>query len=148
MKQVVVGVDGSECAAAALDEAAVEAELRGVPLHVICAWEIPIIDYGAGFAPLDAGTVDLIEQRASAVADEAVAKVKQRRPSVDVTGKSSQRQPAAALLEAAKDASLIVVGNRGLGGFRSLMLGSVSHQVVLHAECPVLVVKGAEAGAD
>ena len=54
-------------------------------------------------------------------------------------------QPAEALLGAATDAALIVVGSRGLGGFKRLVMGSVSDQVVHHAACPVMVVHGGAA---
>jgi len=52
-----------------------------------------------------------------------------------------EEQAAAALTEAAKNADLLVVGTRGLGGFKELLLGSVSHQCVLHAPCPVVVIR-------
>jgi len=60
-------------------------------------------------------------------------------------GVVEDRNPAEALLELSADADLLVVGSRGRGGFTSLLLGSVSHQVVLHARCPVVVIPlGAE----
>jgi nucleotide-binding universal stress UspA family protein len=61
-------------------------------------------------------------------------------PTVECDAAVLEGQPADALLGASKDADLIVVGSRGLGGFKRLMLGSVSDQVVHHAPCPVLVV--------
>ena len=64
-------------------------------------------------------------------------------PSVEREGETLEGHPAEVLLEEARDASLIVVGNRGRGGFASLLLGSVSHQVVHHAPCPVTVVRRA-----
>ena len=60
---------------------------------------------------------------------------------VPVTGTVAENSPATALLDAAKDADLVIVGSRGHGGFASLLLGSVSSQVVHHAHCPVLVVR-------
>ena len=66
-------------------------------------------------------------------------------PSVPCDGEVLEGQPAEVLLERAKDASLIVVGSRGRGGFASLLLGSVSQQVVQHAPCPVLVIRPAKA---
>jgi nucleotide-binding universal stress UspA family protein len=142
METIVVGVDGSEGAAAALEFAAAEAALRQARIRVVCVWEVSAIAYGGGFAlALDQQTIDAFRDRAQRVADEAVATVKERWPALDCEGLAVEGQPAAVLLEHAADATLIVVGNRGLGGFRSLLLGSVSQQVVNHAPCPVVVVR-------
>jgi nucleotide-binding universal stress UspA family protein len=137
---IVVGVDGSDGGAAALEFAAEEAALREVPLRVVSAWEIPTAAYGAGAVP-DPGTLDAFRVRAEQIAEEAVATVKKVQPSLEVEALSGAGQPADVLLAQGADAELIVVGRRGLGGFRSLLLGSVSQQVVHHANCPVVVVQ-------
>jgi nucleotide-binding universal stress UspA family protein len=94
-----------------------------------------------GFVPpLDPETVDAFRARAQQVVDEAVAMVKESRPSLQVEAVAVLGQPADVLLEQGANAELIVVGRRGLGGSRSLLLGSVSQQVVHHATCPVVVV--------
>jgi nucleotide-binding universal stress UspA family protein len=77
---------------------------------------------------------------AEKVADDAFAAAKELQPSLEGEALAVQGHPADVLLEQASDAALIVVGRRGLGGFRSLLLGSVSQQVVQHATCPVVVV--------
>jgi len=139
---IVVGVDGSEGGAAALQFAAAEAALRKTPLRAVSAWEIPTAVYTAGTAPpVDPATLELFRQRAEQLTEEAVATVKGLQPSVEVEGVSGAGQPADVLLAQGADAELIVVGRRGLGGFRSLLLGSVSQQVVQHATCPVVVVQ-------
>lgn len=139
---IVVGVDGSDGGAAALEFAAEEAALRKAPLHVVSAWEIPTTAYAAGAAPpLDPATLDAFRLRAEQIAEEAVSTVKKLQPSVEVEALSGAGQPADVLLAQGADAELIVVGRRGLGGFRSLLLGSVSQQVVHHATCPVVVVQ-------
>jgi nucleotide-binding universal stress UspA family protein len=139
METIVVGVDGSEGGKAALAFAAGEAALRGASLRIVSAWEVPVAAYGDGFSPpLDPSVWDAFRDAAQHVADDALATVKQLQPSVDVDVQVVQGQPADALI--AQDATLIVVGRRGLGGFASLLLGSVSHQVVQHATCPVVVV--------
>ncbi len=144
METIVVGVDGSECARAALEYAAREAGLRGARLRVICAWEIPPVVYAGGFAPaLDQPTLDGFSDGAETVVREAVAAARGLQSAVECDGKAVQGQPAEVLLEESRDADLIVVGNRGHGGFASLLLGSVSHQVVHHASCPVTVVREA-----
>ena len=94
-----------------------------------------------GFEPvLDPATLDAFRKRGQEVADEGLASVKERQPSLQVEALGVQGHPADALLAQAADADLIVVGRRGLGGFKSLLLGSVSQQVVQHASCPVVVV--------
>jgi len=145
METIVVGVDGSECARDALVRAAKEAALRGARLQVVCAWEIPPAVYAGGLAPaIDQATLDGFRENAEAVVREAVAEVERVQPSVPCEGEALEGQPAEVLLDQARDASLIVVGTRGRGGFASLLLGSVSQQVVHHAPCPVLVVHEAE----
>jgi nucleotide-binding universal stress UspA family protein len=141
---IVVGVDGSEGGAAALELAAAEAALRKAPLRIVSAWEIPMpvsAAYGVDFpAPLDPATQEAFRARAERIADDASARAKELQPSVDVEAVAVLGQPANVLLDQAADADFIVVGRRGLGGFKSLLLGSVSQQVVQHATCPVLVV--------
>jgi nucleotide-binding universal stress UspA family protein len=144
METMVVGVDGSDGGAAALEFAAQEAAFRGARLRIVAVWEIPVAVYGGtGFAPappLDQRTVDALQARAQHIADDAHATVKKLQPSLEAEAVAVNGQPADALLEQSADAALIVVGRRGLGGFRSLLLGSVSQQVVQHATCPVVVV--------
>ena len=138
---IVVGTDGSDGGAAALEFAASEAALRKVQLRIVSAWEVPPALYGGGFTPpMDPGTLDGFRIRAEQVAEDASAAAKKLQPSLDVEAVAVQGQPADVLLARAADAELIVVGRRGLGGFRSLLLGSVSQQVVHYAPCPVVVV--------
>ena len=142
MKTIVVGVDGSEGGKAALEFAVEEAALRGARLKVVTAWEIPPAVV-AGLAA-DSGFFDqsLIEarQHAEAIVAEAVARAAELQPSVVIEPRVVEGHEAKVLLEEAKDATLIVVGSRGHGGFTGLLLGSISQQVVNHARCPVTVV--------
>jgi nucleotide-binding universal stress UspA family protein len=147
MDTIVVGVDGSACAHAALEFAASEAALRGARLRIVCAWDIPPAMYAGGFAPgFDQETLDAFREGAETVAGTALAEAKRLQPSIEVEARTSEGQAAEVLLAAAQDASLIVVGNRGHGGFASLLLGSVSQHVVHHAPCPVLVIREPPAG--
>lgn len=142
MNTIIVGVDGSACALEALSVAADEAELRGDRLRIVSAWEIPPVLYGGGLTPgFDQESIEGFHEVAEKMVGDALAQIKQRHPALETEGRVVQGQAAEVLLEQAKDASLIVVGNRGRGGFASLMLGSVSQQVVHHAPCPVLVVR-------
>jgi nucleotide-binding universal stress UspA family protein len=141
METIVVGVDGSEGGAAALEYAASEAVFRGARLRVVSAWQMPLAAYGGDFAPpLDPATWEAFRVRAQQVADDAFAAAGKLQPSLKGEALAIEGHAADVLLEQGADAMLIVVGRRGLGGFRSLLLGSVSQQVVQHATCPVVVV--------
>jgi nucleotide-binding universal stress UspA family protein len=143
MEKIVVGVDGSPCAQHALELAAREAALRNAGLLIVSAWHVPAGVYaGDGFGgELDDGTIDDFRRQAETTVRDAIAAVQRLQPQVQTEGEIVEGQPAAVLLNEARDADLIVVGNRGRGGVASLLLGSVSQQVVHDAPCPVLIVR-------
>jgi nucleotide-binding universal stress UspA family protein len=145
METVVVGVDGSSPARAALDFAVGEAALRGARLRIVCAWEIPptIYDWDG---VVDQSTVDGFREGAENVVKDALDAAKKSQPTLECEARIAEGHPAEVLLDQSGDATLIVVGNRGRGGFASLLLGSVSQQVVSHASCPVTVVHHSGAG--
>jgi nucleotide-binding universal stress UspA family protein len=152
VSRVVVGVDGSAGSAAALRFALEEARLRDAVLHVVHAWRLPL--YAAapepGFVGMPAPTASLDEEVERVLAEDARRVIdgaleELRRAEGDDLGvevrAETMRGPAAhVLLEASRGADLLVVGSRGLGGFKELLLGSVSHQCVQHAACPTAVV--------
>ncbi len=111
----------------------------------MAAWDIAPAVYSGGFAPgFDQETVDAVRDTAETVVQEALAEAKRLKPAVEAEGRTREGQAAEVLLEEASHALLLVVGNRGRGGFASLLLGSVSQQLVHHSPCPVLVVREAE----
>ncbi|HTZ93049.1 MAG TPA: universal stress protein [Streptosporangiaceae bacterium] len=141
MPGIVVGIDGSHNASNALDWAMAEAAIRKAQLTVLTVLALPASYWSGRPAPLpgDDERVAEIRKSAEAAVEAAAAKLGSGRPeSVTVTALSGY--PAQALVDAAKDSDLLVVGARGGGGFGSLVLGSVSNQVVHHASCPVVVV--------
>ncbi len=138
---IVVGVDGSVHARRALLWAAAEAHTRGVPLLVLHGWKRPLLVTGTFPATYDPGQV--FEKAAHRVVDDEVARVAKEAADVTVDGRAVRAGAAATLIDASAGASLIVVGSRGLGTFAGHLLGSVSHQVVRHACCPVVVVPAA-----
>jgi nucleotide-binding universal stress UspA family protein len=140
MNTIVIGIDGSETANEALRVAADEARLHDARLRIVVVWQLSSLMYGSGYAAVDEDTLDAVRDRARGIADEAVARVAELAPAVECEAVVLEGQPAEALLGASEDADLIVVGSRGLGGFKRLVLGSISDQVVHHAHCPVLVV--------
>jgi nucleotide-binding universal stress UspA family protein len=139
MAQIVVGVDGSEHGANALRWAAGEAELREHDLVAVLVWDLFNQRHADGsrrfdpeYGEPDADAALAATLEAALGADRAARVI--RRPVCDI--------PAPGLLGAAEDAELVVVGARGLGGFRGLLLGSVSQQVLHHAAVPVAIVRG------
>lgn len=127
---VVVGVDGSQEAQLALTWAAEEAKLRGARLRVVHVWSY-LAQPGESFDPTygDDDARRLLEESVAGLRDE-----------VDVELAPVCDLPARGLLDSAQDADLLVVGARGMGGFRGLLLGSVSQQVAQHSPCPVVIV--------
>jgi nucleotide-binding universal stress UspA family protein len=129
---IVVGVDGSPCSLEALRWAARQAELTGAELHAVMAWSLPEI---YGYVPRDFGG-ETREALARAV-EQALGP----QPRIPVVCQAVEGHPAEALIDASRDAQLLVVGSHGHGSFRGMLLGSVSQHCVGHAHCPVLVMR-------
>jgi nucleotide-binding universal stress UspA family protein len=125
---IVVGVDGSGPSKAALRWAVEEARLRGARVRAVHAWWIyPMFEPGAD--PTEAVRAFVTETLDG-------------QTDVEVTPVAVQgEQASVALVDAAEDADLLVVGARGAGGFVGLLLGSVSQQCTHHARCPVVIVR-------
>lgn len=141
MPGIIVGIDGSDHSRHALDWAIREAAIRHAPLTVLAVQQA-VAGYFGG-PVLYPGDQDLAKQAremAQELTDSTLEKVgPQSRPS-SVTVQAVVGLPAQALLEAAAGAELLVVGSRGAGGFKRLLLGSVSSQVTHYARCPVVVI--------
>lgn len=135
----MVGVDGSEPSREALRWAVDEARLRGARVRVVHAWwTYPM---GGSDHPSDHIAGGLGRDAEEAV-NAFVADTFRGEPDVDVEVVTVQgRQASAALIDAAEEAELLVVGSRGAGGFTGLLLGSVSQQSTHYAPCPVVIVR-------
>jgi len=144
-RQVLVGVDGSVSAQGALAWAAAEASSRRCPLRIVHAFSWPVTGN-----PLDmtfAGGMNIGLQSAAAwILTEAKAHAREVAPDIKVIDDLFVGPAAPTLLNEAQDADLVVVGSRGVGGFRGLLVGSVSAIVAAHAPCPVVVVHPHGAG--
>lgn len=137
---VVVGVDGSAQALAAVQMATREAAWRGVGLRIVHAfvWPLMHVDVGAPPSMPQGGLKHEAERILQQAADTAAATDATVPVSTDlITGGAS-----GVVLHEARSASLLVLGDRGLGGFSGLLLGSVAVHVTSHIETPVLVVRG------
>lgn len=135
-RPVVVGVDGSPAAVAALRWAAGDAKAHGRPLTVVYAPD-PAVYYGYPIAPM-ADLEAAVEANGESILDEALAQVFGDKHPPGVTRVVCQGSPAQVLIDVAEDASMLVVGARGHGHF---LMGSVSDRCVHHAHCPVVVVR-------
>ena len=139
--QVVVGVDGSPTSLVALREAFAQAKLRGASLLMVHAWSTSFAGTlgisGQYFDRVRASEVD----EGWALLNQSLEELQATDQSVEIIERLEQGSPAAAIIEASKEAVLTVVGSRGRGGFAGLVLGSVSGSVLAHADSAVMVVR-------
>jgi nucleotide-binding universal stress UspA family protein len=142
---IVVGIDGSGHADAALAWAIEEARLRNATLRIVHAWQyLPMV--AEPMAAVPATPYQELADAAKLVVAETIERVSGGGElGVPTDVQIVEGAPGAAVLDAAQDAAMIVVGSRGRGGFTGLLLGSVSQQITHHAHCPVVVLpKGVE----
>jgi len=142
MPGIVVGIDGSEHARRALEWAVREAALRQVPLSVLTVNQAISGTFTGAAVPYpgDSGLVKNAQDAAYSETQGVLDALGGAARPPTVTVHALTGLPTAALIEASQDAELIVVGSRGAGGFRRLVMGSVSSQVSQHAHCPVVVI--------
>jgi len=138
MERIVVGVDGSAASKHALSWAASEAKRAGAVLQAVMVWDNPQRDM---WIPHVEPRGDPLALTRRAV-DRILTEVLGERPDIAVEAVVVEGRAAQRLIDAAKRADLLVVGNRGRGGFAGVVLGSVSLHCVSHASCPVVVVRG------
>jgi nucleotide-binding universal stress UspA family protein len=138
MSLIVVGVDGSPGGRSALRFALREAHLRGADVRVVGAWHLPVAAYAGGYGPGDPDLGAELEKVALHNIEQALDEAGAGEIPVETIVREGV--PARVLLDEAQDAELLVVGSRGLGGFRGLLLGSVSQQCAHHAPCPLVIV--------
>jgi nucleotide-binding universal stress UspA family protein len=138
--KIVVGIDGSEESKNALRWALEEARLRSAEIVAVHAWEAPPAVPEPGPAPgFDLVRIlpqvqEAAERLVSKVVSEVVGDSDVTVEPVAIAG-----PPASVLVDAARDADMLVVGSRGHGGFTALLLGSVSQQLAHHAPCPLVI---------
>lgn len=141
--RVVVGIDGSEQALAAVRAGAAEAARRQQPLHIVHAFIWPYLHVAVGPVSEDLPETGL-RHHAEGLLAEAVAEAGRAAPGVPVTTALIDGPAAPVLLAESYHASVMVLGDRGLGAISGLIVGSVAVHAVADAACPVLVVRGTE----
>ncbi|MEU4769059.1 universal stress protein [Actinosynnema sp. NPDC023794] len=135
---IVVGVDGSPVSRMALRWAVEEAKLRGCAVEAVLAWHV---DYGMVIGPMSATVAagmdrDKLREEHRRVLDELVAEA-----GAEVRAVLADGDARDVLVTASEHAALLVVGSRGAGAIREVLLGSVSSYCAHHASCPVVVVR-------
>ncbi|MET7280769.1 universal stress protein [Kribbella sp. NPDC005582] len=138
-RPVLVGVDGSASAQAALAWAAAEASFRRCPLRIVHTFTWPLIADPFGLNVIEPVN-DGLKAAARWVLGEAESQAHHAFPDIKIEAALFAAGAAPTLLSQAQDADLVVLGSRGIGGFRGLLVGSVSSTVAVHAPCPVVVV--------
>ncbi|TLM73588.1 universal stress protein [Pseudarthrobacter sp. NamB4] len=133
--RIVVGVDGSEASIAALRQAQRLATPLGAKVLANAYWDYPQVYTGYVMMGIEG-----FEERAAEILDEAVRTAFDGDTPSNVISSLIRGHPRESLIEASREADMVVVGRRGNGGFGGLLLGSVSSALVAHAHCPVLVV--------
>jgi len=139
-RRVFVGVDGSDLSTEATGYAFEQASQRGLGLTVLHAWDANFYASSVALSAL-AETWNDLEVEQEVVTSAAIAGWATKYPDVDVRTHVIQGRPADILVDASAGSELVVVGSRGRGGFRGLLLGSVSRNVLHRAHCPVAVIR-------
>ena len=143
MSTIVIGIDNSEGAKAALRFALEEARLRQATLRAVHAWQFAYLGAPGieGTLPHPGNEFEELRSSAEAALNATLREVAPEAEDLKIERYVIQGAPAAVLVEQSHDADLLVVGSRGLGGFAQLLLGSVSQQCAHHAKCPVVIVR-------
>jgi nucleotide-binding universal stress UspA family protein len=135
-KRIVVGIDGSPSSAEALEWAVAEARLTGATVEAVYAWDPAPIEASG----LPEQELQDLREAAQKRAAKLVRTLDGHGSGVRIVPRTVSGTAAQVLVDASEGADLLVVGSRGLGGLRGMVLGSVSHHCAAHAQCPVVVV--------
>jgi len=137
---IVVGIDHSDGAKAALRFALEEARLRGVKLRAVHAWKFDYLEAPGLMRTLPPGEYEALHSAAEAALDATIKEVGNAKD-VEIERRVVQGAPAGVLVEESRGADLLVVGSRGHSGLKARLLGSTSESILHHCRRPVLVVR-------
>ncbi|MCY4036118.1 MAG: universal stress protein [bacterium] len=140
--RIVVGVEGSGGARAALRWAIKEARHRDAAVDVVTAYSTTYVPASPDFNYVPLDPIDLeaeVKRMQDGIIDEVLAEADAE--GVEIRRHMVRGRPADTLIAESGNASMLVVGSRGRGGFRGLLLGSVSQQIAQHGSCPVVIVR-------
>ncbi|MFE5208888.1 universal stress protein [Streptomyces sp. NPDC056600] len=141
---IIVGFDGSAESRAAADWAAREARLRGSAVQLVHVWQSMPQPMGEGMLV----TAETRRHWTERIPREAASRLRERHPGLEVGVQHVDDASAQGLLDAARDAELLVLGSRALSGVGGFLVGSVGRAVVSRAQVPVVLVRAGEKAAD
>ena len=144
MPGIIVGVDGSGHSRRALDWAIHEAAIRHAPLTVLTVQQAIAGYWGPVIYPGDEQLTEHARKVANDETDDALRGLAENARPPEVTVLGVPGIPAEEILGVARDKDMIVLGSRGAGGFKKLLMGSVASQVTHHACCPVVIIPAEE----
>lgn len=142
---IVAGVDGSDSALDAARWAADEAARKQLPLRLVSVAQVPVVTSYVGGAAVSGDLIDDLQAESLRVLETARTTLTEQRPDIDIATDVLVGPPIPALVEDSRAARLMVVGSRGLGGFRGMLIGSVAVALAARGHCPVAVIR---AGGD
>ncbi|MFN3601073.1 MAG: universal stress protein [Dietzia sp.] len=137
---VVVGIDGSAASTGAVAYAANTAATRRVPLVLVTSYTMPAAMFAEGMVPPQP-VYDELEKECQPVVEQARETALKVAPDIEVSHAVVEGNPSQVLIDYSRKAKMIVLGSRGLGGIKGMVLGSVSASVASHAFCPVVVTR-------
>lgn len=137
--RVVVGIDGSEHSRLAFRHALDAAALRGRTVTTVTSWNVEV-ENGVVVTEPGSPEWEAVDARYRAMAERTIAEARAAHPDITVEVEVRHGRAADSLVEVAEGADLLLVGSRGRGGFRGMLLGSVSQRVLALATCPVAVL--------
>tara|TARA_B100001105_G_scaffold214767_1_gene180029 strand:+ start:155 stop:619 length:465 start_codon:yes stop_codon:yes gene_type:complete len=142
-RRIVVGVEGSGYARAALIWALEEAHHRGAVIEVVTCYSPTYVPAAPdlGYVPLDSFDLAAEVEKMQGEVIESAVEASDFGDEVEVRRVLQKGRPADTLMTAAEGATMLVVGNRGRGGFAGLRLGSVSQAIAHHSPCPLVIVR-------
>lgn len=137
---IVVGIDGSPHSQAAAEQAFLIAQGRGTSVRAVTTWYLEVVD---GMVVTTPGTAayETVQARYAELMEHTLRPLRAEYPQVAVEARVVRGKPAATLVEESEGADLLVLGTRGRGGFRGMLLGSVSQKAMETARCPVMIVR-------
>ena len=142
-RRIVVGVEGSGYARAALIWALEEAHHRGAVIEVVTCYSPTYVPAAPdlGYVPLDSFDLAAEVEKMQGEVIESAIEASDFGDEVEIRRVLQKGRPADTLMTAAEGATMLVVGNRGRGGFAGLRLGSISQAIAHHSPCPLVIVR-------